>query len=61
MYHKIKNISGNIGVMLLKLCTSNVPPLCCCHDNGFAFGSILYLIDILIFSLNQTSFDPMSW
>ena len=25
IYHKIKNISGNIGVMLLKHGTSNVP------------------------------------
>ena len=61
--HKIKNISENIGVMLLKLGTSNVsqvrqkmtPSVLL---NSFAFRPILCLIDIPIFCLNQTMFTP---
>ena len=59
--HKIKNILGNIGVMLLKLGTSNVP-----HVRHKLTPSVLMplrqfcfrVFFILIFCLNQTPFTP---
>ena len=54
--HRIKNMSKNIEVMLLKLDTSNVPlvrhkmtPIALFPWQQFAFGSISCLIDALIF------------
>ena len=56
--HKIKNISVNIRVMLLRLGTSNGPQNDAYCGNNFIFGSISCSIDVLIFCLNQTSFTP---
>ena len=69
--HKIKNISGNIGVMLLKLGTSNVPQVrhkmtptvCCCHGNHLTFGCYTFscLIDVLSFVLIRRRLLSMLW
>lgn len=64
----IKNISGTVGVMLLKPATSNVTrvrhkmtPNNARHGNSFAVGSKSCWIDVLIFVLIRHRLSLMSW
>ena len=60
---KINNISGNIGVMLLKHGTSNVPQVRhkMMSTVGLSWQQFCFQVDFkldLIFGLNQTLFTP---
>ena len=61
----IKDISGNIEAVFLKLGIINVhhkknkmTPLCCCHDNSFAAGGVLIKTETLSFVLKQKPSTP---
>ena len=63
--HSIKNISGKIKAVFLKLGTRNVHHKrnkrqlsCHCHDNSYAAGLVLIKTKILSFHLTQGSSTP---
>ena len=63
--HSIKNISGNIKAVFLKLGTRNVHHKrkkmtlsCRCHDNSYAAGPVLIKTKIPRFHLTQGSSTP---
>ena len=63
--HSIKNISGKIKAVFLKLGTRNVHHKrnkrqlsCHCHDNSYAAGLVLIKTKIPRFHLTQGSFTP---